>query len=543
MADVNTSILTALEAGYDPQEIMDHIKKSEDPLHQEWYSNYAANMADRSKEQSVGSIYYNDGSGVQTTDQIGTSPTVKPTSTTTPVLDWAQTLTPVEAGAVVAGTVGVAKAPGLINAYQERKIKKEELAQKERSLAAYEAQVAKQGMVGQPAGAPMSTEPPPLSPYEQARIETERARADLIRSKIAQTERESAAREAKAKADAERKAANVPTPKAKEPVIQLNAGTTGVAPTGEPMPVAAPMPANPAAPLATEVGNPPKDMPLVKAGEANTVKNLIAEEIKPAPAIAATPPEIAPMAIEPSTATTEVTPTKAVETPEQIAAKKEATTKAVLGTEPTKPTKPAKWPGGAEGSAAQLFGGTKKNFTSEAQASLEMFKDYVGKPITMPPSGGSIHQIEEVSKFYEKYTGKPLPRSPEGKLVPIPESQIKQLHASINTELSDAVKGNKLGNLGKGALAAVALLGLTEAVQAAQKGDFGPLRQAGFDIGGPVAAAKLGLGLLSKAGGAGFSALTYTGDAGEANESAQVARRFAEAQKLGSPYRSVPPPR
>jgi hypothetical protein len=201
----------------------------------------------------------------------------------------------------------------------------------------------------------------------------------------------------------------------------------------------------------------------------------------------------------------------------------------------------AKWPGGAEGSATQLFGGTKKNFTPESQASLEMFKDYVGKPLSMPPSGGRIHQIEEAGKFYEKYTGKPLPRSPEGKLTPIPESQIRELHSGIRTELEDAVKGNKLGSLGKGAMAAAALLGLTTAVQAAQKGDFGPLRQAGFDIGGPVALGKLGIAALSRAAGAGFSAATYAGDAGEANEAAQVAKKFADAQKLGSPFRSVPP--
>jgi hypothetical protein len=237
----------------------------------------------------------------------------------------------------------------------------------------------------------------------------------------------------------------------------------------------------------------------------------------------------------------EVIPTTApAETPEKIAEKKQATQKAVLGTETAKP---AKWPGGAEGSAAQLFGGTKKNFTPEAQASLEMFKDFVGGQVTMPPTGGSIHQIKEASNFYEKYTGKPLPRSPEGKLVPIPEAQIKELHEGIKTELSDAVKNGKLTGLSKGVLAAAGLLGLTGAVQAAQKGDFGPLREAGFDIGGPVAAGKLGLGLLSKAGGLGFSALTYAGNAGEANESAQVARKYAEAQKLGSPYRSVPPPR
>lgn len=247
----------------------------------------------------------------------------------------------------------------------------------------------------------------------------------------------------------------------------------------------------------------------------------------PTPAVTTPPPEVIPT-------------TAPAQTPEQIAAKTQATQKAVLGTEPAKS---GKWPGGAEGSAAQLFGGTKKNFTPEAQASLEMFKDFVGGPLSMPPTGGSIKQIPEASKFYEKYTGEPLPRNAEGKLSRIPEEQMQKLQAGIRTELEDAVKGNKLGSLGKGAMAAAGLLGLTGAVQAAQKGDFGPLRQAGFDIGGPVAAAKLGLGLLSKAGGAGFSALTYTGDAGEANESAQVARRFAETQKLGSPYRSVPPPR
>lgn len=288
-------------------------------------------------------------------------------------------------------------------------------------------------------------------------------------------------------------------------------------------------------------------MALDKLNAKNQLANSVAKASKQPPVTA--PVTVAPPVTPATTpampvATTpppEVIPTTApAQTPEQIAAKTQATQKAVLGTEPTKS---GKWPGGAEGSAAQLFGGTKKNFTPEAQASLEMFKDFVGGPLSMPPTGGSIKQIPEASKFYEKYTGAPLPRNAEGKLARIPEEQMQKLQAGIRTELEDAVKGNKLGSLGKGALAAVSLLGLTEAVQAAQKGDFGPLRQAGFDIGGPVAAAKLGLGLLSKAGGAGFSALTYTGEAGEANERSQVARRFAEAQKLGSPYRSVPPPR
>ena len=212
-----------------------------------------------------------------------------------------------------------------------------------------------------------------------------------------------------------------------------------------------------------------------------------------------------------------------------------------------KGAKAPKWPGGAEGSAIQLFGGTKKNFTPESQAAVEMFKDYVGSTLSIPPTGGTIHQIPEASKFYEKYTGSPLPRSPEGKLMRIPEEQMQKLHGGIRSELEDAVKGGKLGNLGKGAMAAAALLGLSGAVQAAQKGDFGPLRQAGFDIGGPIALGKVGLTALSRAGGAGFTAATYSGNLNE-GEQQELARRrhdymMKESQKLGSPYRSVPPPR
>jgi hypothetical protein len=209
------------------------------------------------------------------------------------------------------------------------------------------------------------------------------------------------------------------------------------------------------------------------------------------------------------------------------------------------PPTTAKWPGGAEGSALQLFGGTKKNLTPESMAALELFKGDVG-PLTMPPTGGTIHQIEQASQFYEKHTGQPLPRNAEGKLTRIPEEQMQKLHAGIRTELEDAVKGNKLGSLGKGAMAAAALLGLTGAVQAAQKGDFGPLRQAGFDIGGPVALGKLGIAALSRAAGTGFSAATYAGGLNEGEDRELARRRHEfekESQKLGSPLRSVPPPK
>jgi hypothetical protein len=92
---------------------------------------------------------------------------------------------------------------------------------------------------------------------------------------------------------------------------------------------------------------------------------------------------------------------------------------------------------------------------------------------------------------YEHYTGEPLAKTTEGKWARIPDAQVAKLHAGIQSELQNAAKGGTLKNLGKGAMAAAALLGITEAVQAAQKGDFGPLKEAGFDIGvgalgGPV---------------------------------------------------------
>jgi hypothetical protein len=205
-----------------------------------------------------------------------------------------------------------------------------------------------------------------------------------------------------------------------------------------------------------------------------------------------------------------------------------------------------KWPGGSEGSALQqFFGATKKTLSPEHMASLEMFKDYVGGSLA-PSTGGTIKEISQANEFVKKYSGSPLPMGENGKLARLPDEQIAKVNEGIRTELEDAVKGGKLSKLGKGAMAAAALLGLTEAVQAAQKGDFGPLRQAGFDIGGPVLAGKIGLGMLSKAGGAGFAAATYAGGLNEGEQRELARRRYEfekESKKLGSPYRSVPPPR
>ena len=283
----------------------------------------------------------------------------------------------------------------------------------------------------------------------------------------------------------------------------------------------------------TSSGINPQDRQMLESSEKAKFDKAIAADQKavatakaPVPAVPAT---AIPTAESPITAAT-----PAVSEPVVAAAK-----------EPV-PPKGAKWPGGAEGSALQLFGGTKKNLTPESMAALELFKGEAG-PLTMPPTGGSIHQIDQASKFYEKHTGEPLPRNAEGKLTRIPEEQMQKLHAGIRTELEDAVKGNKLGSLGKGAMAAAALLGLTGAVQAAQKGDFGPLREAGFNIGGPIALGQLGLTALSRAAGTGFTAATYAGNLNEGEQQELARRRHEyqqkESQKLGSPLRSVPPPR
>jgi hypothetical protein len=281
----------------------------------------------------------------------------------------------------------------------------------------------------------------------------------------------------------------------------------------------------------TSSGISPQDRQMLQSSEKAKLDKAIAADQKAA-AITKAPP---PAAVVPPAA-------PAVE---PVATTAPAAQAAAPEVKAAVPPKGAKWPGGAEGSALQLFGGTKKNLTPESMAALELFKGETG-PLTMPPTGGTIHQIDQASKFYEKHTGEPLPRNAEGKLTRIPEEQMQKLHAGIRTELEDAVKGNKLGSLGKGAMAAAALLGLTGAVQAAQKGDFGPLRQAGFDIGGPVALGKLGIAALSRAAGTGFAAATYAGGLNEGEERELARRRYEfdkESQKLGSPLRSVPPPR
>ena len=410
MADVNTSILTALEAGYHPQEIMDHIKNSEDPSHQEWYSNYSANMADRAKESEV-------------------TPIVKAetSSSRTPLLDVAKNLTPAELAGVGAATLAVVKAPSLYNAYQDRKIEKEKLSIEQRRLNAYEQQVTKQGATPEPvstvAGQPQGDK---LSPLEEARIATERAKAEHIQSKIAIAERAATLREEQAKAN-------------KQPTTGAVTSPAGVAPPTSPAPT------NPSVPLNTEVGKAPKEMPMVEQGLANKEINAVAEGRKKA-----VPP-----------------PTKSVIDISGLT-KEEAGMKKYL---------------------TSFYGGGVPG----EQAYEKTIEILGGRPSYEPGKGGGLTpEQNKVIKDWRK-------------------ENIQGPKVNLTKEMKSAIKG------GAGIAILAAIPGFAQAKS---------LRETA----GNVAEGLLPIGLTPSE----LAPSTLT---------EKQLNAYKEAQKLGSPYRSVPPPR
>lgn len=241
------------------------------------------------------------------------------------------------------------------------------------------------------------------------------------------------------------------------------------------------------------------DAALVKQGAKNTIINAadagvkaLAKTTPPATSVAPPAPNLATPAQAPATVAEAQAKGPAIGTPQEVA---KASTPA-----PTEGIAPPKWRGGSEGSALQLFGATKKTLEPKHMAGLEVFKDFVGGELA-PSTGGTIKEFPQFTEFFKKHTGETLSPNAEGKYPRLTESQVSKLHSGIRSELEDAVKGGKLKNLGKGAMAAAALLGLTGAVQAAQKGDFGPLEEAGFS------------GLLAKAVGGTAATLLTPGEA------------------------------
>ena len=124
-----------------------------------------------------------------------------------------------------------------------------------------------------------------------------------------------------------------------------------------------------------------------------------------------------------------------------------------------------------------------------AQAVVARAADYLpeGTKFEMQPGGegGGLHpdQKPHLNRFVSEQLGIPLK---EGKLPDdfrFTTENRNKLAASVQSELETHAKAGTLSKLGKGAMAAATLLGISEAVKAAQKGDFGPLQEAGFNIG------------------------------------------------------------
>ena len=213
------------------------------------------------------------------------------------------------------------------------------------------------------------------------------------------------------------------------------------------------------------------------------VANVAPEPVPAVPVEPVATPAAEPVATTKETPALKATNDQILETLNKVAPKPEVTSE----TTPTE--EKLKWPGtskggaGAEGFALQQLGASRATYSKQHAAALEILKDRTNGILTQSPSGGGIHQQDQLSKMYEDYTGKPIPKTEKGGWARIPDSQVAELHAGILNELQEAAKGGKLKSLGKGALSAAALLGISEAVQAAQKGNFGPLKEAGFDIG------------------------------------------------------------
>jgi hypothetical protein len=252
MPTIQERIAEAMDAGYAPQEIIQFYKTSDDPEHQSWYQSYAEKMQQRALEPNV-----------EKKEKVGTG-----------LLDFIEEnpKTSAAIGGAVVATGAIGTGAKIYSGIQQRKMQ-------ERSLAAYEAQVAKQGLPAglaetQPAGTVAS------DPLLEQRIRKATAEADLAQFKTEQ---------AKAKIAQVTQAApvNVPAP------VNLTPADVAARAAALPPPVAAAPVAPPVAPVA------PVAAPVASV----------------APAVAPTPVEVAKAEVE-----APAKPPKIRRTKEQIAA-------------------------------------------------------------------------------------------------------------------------------------------------------------------------------------------------------------------------------
>ena len=150
------------------------------------------------------------------------------------------------------------------------------------------------------------------------------------------------------------------------------------------------------------------------------------------------------------------------------------------------------WPGLAEEKGPMRWMantiGTVKDVKS-SQAAFEIAKDKLeALGVDLSPTdiktgkkvgGGLIPEGHAVlNDFYKTYTGEDLPKG--GKIL---TEQKMKLFDAVKTHLEEAHANGNLKTLGKGAMAAAAILGISSAVQAAINGNTSKLKELGFDLG------------------------------------------------------------
>jgi hypothetical protein len=196
MSDVHDLISEGLKANIPIDDIVADLAASDDPAEKAW--------ADRWKATAAAPEYQAGYADTKKDDQGSPS---------TGLLEKIDQLTPGELAATGLGAVALFKGPNIYQGIQENKIANRKLDIEARKADLYAQQVGKQGMtaaIAEPSAVPELSavpEEPKLSPLEEARINTERARAEAIQAKIAMEERKIAMMEQKAKAASEAKAA------------------------------------------------------------------------------------------------------------------------------------------------------------------------------------------------------------------------------------------------------------------------------------------------------------------------------------------------
>lgn len=196
MSDVHDLIAEGLKANISMDDIVADLASSDNEEERAWAEKWKSTAA---------APEYQAGAGMKEEKSQG--------APSTGLLEKIDQMSPGELAAGAATTYGILKAPSVYQNYQNNKQAERRLAIDERRNDLYAQQVNKQGMspvaaesniVPELTGAP---EEPKLSPLEEARLNTERARAEAIQAKIALEERKIAVIEQKARAAEEAKAA------------------------------------------------------------------------------------------------------------------------------------------------------------------------------------------------------------------------------------------------------------------------------------------------------------------------------------------------